>query len=109
MHFLITGGAGFIGSHIVEQLLAANHRVTIVDNLSSGCQANVPANKGVRLIVEDVLELRDVELDEPVDGVAHLAAIPSVNTSWTDVRLTHDSNLTSTLRMIELCIALKIP
>jgi UDP-glucose 4-epimerase len=109
MHFLVTGGLGFIGSHLVEQLLAGGHEITIVDNLSSGRRENVPASDRVKLITKDVLDLDVSDLSSATHGVAHLAAIPSVNSSWTQSRLSHDSNLTATLRMLELCIALKIP
>ena len=109
MHFLITGGLGFIGSHLVEQLLSDDHEITIVDDLSSGRRENVPANDRIKLIVKDVLDLDVTDLSSPIHGVAHLAAVPSVNSSWIQVRQSHDSNLTSTLRMIELCTALKIP
>jgi UDP-glucose 4-epimerase len=109
MHFLITGGLGFIGSHLVEQLLSDDHEITIVDDLSSGRRENVPASDRVKLIIKDVLDLDATNLGSPIQGAVHLAAIPSVNSSWTQSRLSHDSNLTATLRMLELCIALKIP
>jgi UDP-glucose 4-epimerase len=109
MHFLITGGLGFIGSHLVEQLLSEDHTITIVDDLSSGRRDNVPGDDRINLIVKNVLDLDATDVSAPIHGAAHLAAIASVNSSWTHARLSHDSNLTSTLRMIELCAALKIP
>ena len=55
MHIFITGGAGFIGSHIAESLLISGHRVTILDDLSSGVRGNVPNHPLVTLIEKDLL------------------------------------------------------
>ena len=52
MRILVTGGAGFIGSHLLPLLLAKGHQVTVVDNLSTGCREYVPA--GAKLVVTDV-------------------------------------------------------
>lgn len=54
MKILVTGGAGFIGSHLAEHLLAEGHRVTVLDDLSTGSEANVPA--GARLERVDLRE-----------------------------------------------------
>ena len=109
MHFLITGGLGFIGSHLVERLLSEDHEITIVDDLSSGSRQNVPASSRISLVLKDVLDLDVADLVSPIHGIGHLAAAPSVNSSWTQARLSHDCNLTATLRMLELCTALKVP
>lgn len=109
MHFLVTGGLGFIGSHLVDQLASEAHEITIVDNLSSGNRDNLTAKGRIKLIVKDILDLGITDLPSPIDGVAHLGAISSVQSSWSQVRLSHDSNLTATLRIIELCASLKIP
>lgn len=109
MHFLITGGLGFIGSHLVERLLSEDHEITIVDDLSSGCRDNVPDDSRIKLIVKDVLNLDVANLVSPVHGIAHLAAVSSVNSSWSQARFSHDCNLTATLRVVELCTGLKIP
>ena len=76
MNVLVTGGAGFIGSHLVEGLLGVRHSVTVVDNLSSGRYSNVP--KSANIVVCDVgsPEARDVFCG--ADAVIHLAASPSV-------------------------------
>ena len=109
MHFLITGGLGFIGSHLLEQLLSEDHTVTIVDDLSSGRRENLPAHDRIKLIVKDVRDLEVSDVGSPIQGVAHLAAIPSVNSSWINARESHDRNLTATLHMLELCSTLRIP
>ena len=55
MHIFITGGAGFIGSHIAESLLISGHWVTILDNLSSGVHGNVPNHPRITFIEKDLL------------------------------------------------------
>lgn len=77
---LVTGGAGFIGSHTVDALLAAGRQVVVLDNLSSGKLTNLPmAHPDLTLIEGDVLEYHlVVDLLKDVDAVLHLAAIASV-------------------------------
>lgn len=82
MHFLITGGAGFIGSHLCERLLREGHSVTVLDDLSTGVYINVgqlEGNPGFRLVIDSVLNRAMVEeLLKPVDAVFHLAAAVGV-------------------------------
>lgn len=77
---LVTGGAGFIGSHTVDALLAAGRQVLVLDNLSSGRLTNLPlSNPNLTFIEGDVLEYPLVlDLLHEVDAVLHLAAIASV-------------------------------
>ncbi len=87
--FLVTGGCGFIGSHLVESLLADGHHVRVVDNLSTGYRSNVPPHCEVRVadicndgVLEDAME--------DMDGCFHLAAIASVersNEAWVDTTM----------------------
>jgi UDP-glucose 4-epimerase len=72
---VVTGGAGFIGSHVAEQLLALNRKVRVVDDLSSGSKSNIPA--GAEFLEGDVTELAE-EAVRGASVVYHLAAIPSV-------------------------------
>lgn len=85
MNVLVTGGAGFIGSHIVDGLLAAGHRVEVLDDLSSGTRDNLPA--GVPLHVADIVDSQAVarvfEATRP-DAVCHQAAQMSVSRSVRD-------------------------
>lgn len=83
MHYLITGGAGFIGSHLTEALLAKGESVTVVDNFSTGSRANLAAvagHPGLRVIESDVVT--DVELLKSLvpacDAIVHLAAAVGV-------------------------------
>ena len=58
-HYLVTGGCGFIGSHLCESLLQAEHRVTVVDDLSTGLYSNIAAlesNAAFRLVIGSVLD-----------------------------------------------------
>lgn len=74
---LVTGGAGFIGSHLVDQLLAMGEDVTVIDNLSSGHRENLASQ--ARLIVADILDAKVLEREmEGVSSVFHLAAMVSV-------------------------------
>src|SRR5689334_16987906 len=84
MKALITGGAGFIGSHLADALLAEGHAVTAIDNLSTGSRRNVEhllARPEFELVVDDVLsEARTAELVSRADVVFHLAA--AVGVKW---------------------------
>ncbi|MFM1902657.1 MAG: hypothetical protein RLZZ440_557, partial [Planctomycetota bacterium] len=82
MKILVTGGAGFIGSHIVDAILAAGHSAAVLDDLSSGSRDNLPA--GVPLHVADIADAEAVEqvfAAERPDAVCHQAAQMSVSRS----------------------------
>lgn len=106
MRALITGGAGFIGSHVAEQLLERGHEVAVLDNLSSGRRENVP--RGVRLYEVDV---RDREqtlgaiLDFRPDVVSHQAAQASVAVSVREPKLDAEINLLGGLNVLDACTA----
>ncbi|MDH5515165.1 MAG: NAD-dependent epimerase/dehydratase family protein, partial [Gammaproteobacteria bacterium] len=77
--YLVTGGAGFIGSHITERLLAEGHRVRILDNFSTGKRENIPPGDDVEVIEGDVGDTDTVRrCMEGVYIVFHEAAIASV-------------------------------
>src|SRR5256885_6196878 len=109
VHYLITGGAGFIGSHLVEWLLQAGHSVTVIDDFSTGTRDNLPAHPELKIVAEDLLALTSERLSGSFAAVVHLAALPSVNDSWTQLARAHAVNLTGTVRAIELARELKIP
>jgi nucleoside-diphosphate-sugar epimerase len=105
MRVFVTGGAGFIGSHTVEALVAAQHDVVVWDDLSAGTCANLAAvSERIVFLEGDVRDwpsLRTaVERSRP-DAILHLAAIPSVPRSVDDPRLTHAVNLTGTVNVLE--------
>ncbi len=109
MHFIVTGGAGFIGSYLTEELLAAGHNVTVVDNLSTGNLRNLPQHPCLKFVQKDILTCQPQDFTKPVDGIAHLAATPSVAQSWLQPLATHHNNLSATIAVIKLCQELNIP
>src|SRR5678815_2454472 len=76
MHVLVTGGAGFIGSHIVDNLLARGYRVRVLDNLVTGSADYLPQHRDVEFIKGDVTDFDTcLRAMEGVEGVFHLAAM----------------------------------
>ena len=100
---LITGGAGFIGSHLTDALLAKGHSVRVLDDLSTGKRSNLPLdNPKVELIVGDVADAALVaQAMHGCSAVAHLAAVASVQASVDDPVKTHQSNFIGTLNVCE--------
>ncbi len=102
MRFLITGGAGFIGSHTAELLLSQGHTVTVLDNLSTGKKENLAFDKKVEFIEGDVKDKAACErAAKGQDGVIHLAAQVSVIHSLENPAHTHQVNIDGTLNLLE--------
>ncbi len=99
---LVTGGAGFIGSHLVEGLVAAGHEVVVLDNLSTGARENLDPVRGrVRFVEGDVRDAAALRpLLQGVSWVFHLAALASVPRSVADPFSSHDHNATGTLTIL---------
>lgn len=98
--YLVTGGAGFIGSHLVDALIARGDEAVVLDDLSTGHRSNLPA--GVRLIEADVADAAAVRSAiEGLDGCFHLAAIASVQRSNEDWLGTHRANLTGSIAVFD--------
>lgn len=104
MKVLVTGGAGFIGSAVVQALLAAGHQPVVVDNLSSGRTENLPA--AVRLHRVDILSerLSEIVLAERPEATIHLAAQVSVSKSLADPAADATANLIGTLHVLDACV-----
>ena len=100
MKYLVTGGAGFIGSHLVDALVAQGSDVTVLDNLSTGLEGNVPGK--ARLVMGQAGDagLLDQLLPGCV-GIFHLAAVSSVQASLDRPIEVHEDNLTATLTLLE--------
>src|ERR1043166_1154487 len=100
--YLVTGGAGFIGSHIVETLVRQRARVRVFDNLRTGKRANLqPFLKNIELIEGDLCDLRAVrKACQGARFVLHLGAIPSVPRSVSEPQETNDANITGTLNLL---------
>ena len=100
-HFLVTGGAGFIGSHLAEELVRRGHRVRVADALTTGKRSNldhVPAIEFLEGDLADLLLARQAVAG--VDVVLHQAAIPSVPRSVADPLTSHRSNVDATLNLL---------
>lgn len=100
--YLVTGGAGFIGSHVVAELLQRGHAVRILDNFSTGRRENLAALGGeVEVLEGDVRSYeRAHNAVKGTDVVIHLAALPSVPRSVQDPLTTNEANITGTLNTL---------
>ena len=103
MKILVTGGAGFIGSHLMRTLEAAGHEAIALDNLSTGLRENLLPH--MKLIVMDTHDkaVEDVFKKEHFDAVVHLAAQTLVSDSMTDPEHDMHENIAGTVRILECC------
>ncbi|MCL5994717.1 MAG: SDR family NAD(P)-dependent oxidoreductase, partial [Chloroflexi bacterium] len=109
LRILITGGAGFIGSHLVDVLLSRGHLVRVLDNLSAGKRSNLPASQQrLAFVLGDVTDpavvadcVRDAGTSFRVDVIVHLAALVSVPASFEGPIAAHQTNLVGTLNLLE--------
>src|SRR5579863_8485840 len=102
MRYLVTGGAGFIGSHIVDELVRRDHEVVVLDDLSTGREVNVESvRRKIDFRVGDITDLRDVQAAcRGADFVIHLAARASVPKSVEDPIGTNRANIDGTLNVL---------
>jgi len=110
---LVTGGAGFIGSHIVDGLINEGHNVIAVDDMSNGRMLNLEHNinnKIFKIYFASILDesMADVFASEKIDYVLHLAAIPSVPLSMSEPFKTFNVNTLGTAKLLELSRKFKI-
>jgi UDP-glucose 4-epimerase len=100
---LVTGGAGFVGSHVVDRCVGAGHEVAVVDDLSTGRPEHV--QPGARLHIADIRgsALGDVFRAEAPEAVIHLAAQAAVSRSVADPHLDADINVLGSINLLECC------
>jgi UDP-glucose 4-epimerase len=100
MKYLVTGGAGFIGSHLVDKLIDLGHVVVILDNLLSGFEKNI--NKNAIFYNCDIRHLNNIEqYFKDIDGVFHLAAIARTPWCIENPILAYETNVIGTLNVLE--------
>ena len=111
MRALVTGGAGFIGSHLVDRLVDAGYGVRVVDDLSTGSLENIRgrlSGGGVEFVEGDVRDASVVEgCMEGVGVVFHLAAVTSVPFSVENPKVTFDVNVNGTVNLLRSCSKVK--
>jgi UDP-glucose 4-epimerase len=108
MRILVTGGAGFIGSHFVDLVVGLGGQVVVVDDLSSGTADNLPTHRSVEFVKKNFRTCEARDFVGSFDAIVHLAALPSVATSWEQPMQAHELNLSLTLHAITLASELRI-
>ena len=105
MKALITGGAGFIGSHLSDKLIESGHEVVVIDNLANGTMANIKHlldNKNFKFYEFDIINLEDIKpAFKGVDWVFHLAGIGDIVPSIENPKDYYDCNVTGTFNVLE--------
>ena len=106
---LVTGGAGFIGSHMTDGLLKAGYQVTVLDNLSTGEKAYVP--KRATFMRGDVTKVKDLKkaFAKKLEGVFHIAGCASTIKSFDDPETDLNTNTLGTIRVVQACLSAKVP
>lgn len=109
MRVLVTGGAGFIGSHMADRLAADGHSVVVVDNEFTGRRENVPS--AARYLRGDVSCLDELEpaFAEGLDAVFHIAGQVSLIRSFTDPVIDLRTNVQGTVNTLQLCLKYRVP
>src|SRR5262245_40831444 len=104
MKILVTGGAGFIGSHVAQRALERGHEVAVLDDLSNGKRENVPEKSGIhRVDIRDRRAVLEVFEAFRPDAVSHQAAHASVSESVKDPLHDADVNILGSLNVVAAC------
>ncbi len=99
---LVTGGAGFIGSHLVDLLLEKGHHIRVLDNLCCGRPSNIPQHPYIELIQQDIRDQKAIEACfNGVDYVFHLAALADIVPSIEKAQAYYETNVTGTFNILE--------
>jgi UDP-glucose 4-epimerase len=109
MRVLVTGGAGFIGTHLCRRLLADGHTVSVVDNEFNGSRSNLPP--GVSFTLGDVAKVAEIEpvFARGLDAICHIAGQVSIIRSFTNPVVDLRTNVEGTLNVLQLCLKYKVP
>lgn len=100
--WLVTGGAGYIGAHVVKSLLENNFEFVIVDDLSTGLERKIPQNiKLYKINISNTLELTNILRNEKIEGVIHLAAKKAVGESVLNPSLYYQENIGGLISLLE--------
>lgn len=105
---LVTGGAGYVGSHVVKALTAQHRRVVVVDNLSTGHLENIRGIPFVKADIQDKAFLANIIQKENVTAIMHFAASTVISESITRPLDYYQNNTVGTLNVLQVCLAEKI-
>ncbi len=109
MKILLTGGAGFIGSHVADELIAKGNRVVIIDNLSTGFEYNInPKSKFIKADITDFKKIEEIFAEELPEIVYHFAAQIDVRKSVSDPLFDARTNIMGTLNLIKISNDIKV-
>lgn len=109
MRILVTGGAGFIGTHLCRRLLDSGHQVTVLDNLSNSIRDTVAAE--ARFVLGDVTRPQDLEpvFADGVEAVCHLAGQVSIIRAFDNPVADLRTNVEGTINVVEMCVKHRVP
>ena len=109
MKILLTGGAGFIGSHVADELIAKGNRIVIIDNLSTGFEQNInPESKFIKADITDFKKIEKIFAEELPEIVYHFAAQIDVRKSVSDPLFDARTNIMGTLNLIKISNDIKV-
>jgi UDP-glucose 4-epimerase len=108
MKFLVVGGAGYIGSHMVKQLLSAGHELVVADNLSTGYRCAVTGGTLVELDIADAQALDALFAQHHFDAVFHFASFIQVGESVTEPAKYYQNNFAATLTLLQAMVRARI-
>jgi len=99
---LVTGGAGYIGSHTVKQLLKQGYEVVVFDNLSEGHREFVLTERFVEGDLLNIASLQEMFACYPIDAIIHFAALTKVGESVSDPQKYYENNVVGTLNLLQV-------
>ncbi len=101
MNILVTGGAGFIGSHLVDKLLTEGHKVVVLDNSPQNITRNLKEHKNLTVVLEDVNNILKLRKAGDIHQIVHLAALADIVPSIEDPSAYHKANVDGTQAVLE--------